>query len=242
MHTKILALAACTFLAAAAHADINGNPLTITATTATGLTATYNLTPSQGSWSNGGQDWTFTSGASWSHNFWASGQFLGTISSLSVTLYGDPQVNVNFSAFAGAVPTTFSFSSGVVNFAPIVGGTAAASAAITVADVDGNGASMSPLAPGGSMYQANFNGLVPAGINYASFFNGALSGAIGGSDSASQGPTVIPFAVTDISAAFSFELSANDLASGTSTFSIVPAPAGMMAVGLGLLTVTRRRR
>jgi hypothetical protein len=240
--TLVAALAASGLLAAAAHADITGDPLTITAITNSGLTSTYTLTPSQGTWSNGGQDWTFTSGAAWSHQFWASGQYLGTINSLSVSLYGDPQVDVNFSAFGGNVPTKFVFSSGLVSFAPIVGGTANASAGITIADVDGNGASMNPNTSGAAMYLANFNGNVPAGVNYASFFAPGLSGNPGASDSANQGPNIIPFAVTDISAQFDFMLSPNDLASGTSTFRIVPAPAGLGLVGMGLLLVGRRRR
>jgi hypothetical protein len=195
-----------------------------------------------GTWSNGGQDWAWQSSGSWSYQFWAAGQHLGTISNMSVSIFGDPQVDVNFSTFGGAVPSTFTFSSALLSFAPITGGTATATAGITVADINGDGSFINPVAPGQGMYQANFNGLVPAGVNYANFFPAPKFGAPGASDSDGLGPTVIPFAVTDMSAQFQFQLSANDLASGTSSFRIVPAPAGVFAVGFGLLAVGRRRR
>ena len=41
---------------------------------------------------------------------------------------------------------------------------------------------------------------------------------------------------------FSFTLSALDLASGTSTYEIVPAPGALALLGMGLVGVRRRRR
>ena len=243
MQKYILALGAAVALCTAAHADINGNPLTITATTLSGESVSWSLVPSAGQWSNGGQDWTYQSGSGWSREFWHESEFLGRVSNLTVNLFGDPQVDVNFSIFGGAVPAVFTFSSALVSFAPITGGTAQASAGITVADVNGDGlSSMGSVNPGDPLYRANFNGLVPAGTNYASFFAGGFAAGLGGSTSDSLGPTFIPFAVTDISAQFSFVLSPFDLASGTSTFQIVPSPAGLGAIAAGLLLVGRRRR
>jgi hypothetical protein len=233
----VLALAA-----AHASADVNGNPLTITATTASGLTSSWTLTPSMGTWSNDGQDWTFNSGAGWRREFWSGGEFLGGLDQLTVRFVADPEVHVNFSTFGGAVPATFTFSSALLSFAPISGGIATATAGITLADVDGNGAFMNPINPGDSMYQANFNGLVPAGTNYAAYFSSTKSAFPGNSDSANSGPTVVPFAVSSMSAQFAFGLSANDLASGTSTFRLVPTPGVAGVLGLGLLMANRRRR
>ena len=225
--------------AASVHADINGNPLVVTATTSTGLWSTWTLLPQMGQ--QVGEDWHFQSSSTWSYSFWDQGQYLGSITNLSVHLYGDPQVHVNFATVAGAVATNFTFSSALVSFPAIVGGTANASAGLTIADMDGNGVSLTGNNPGGFAYRADFNGLVPGGSNYASFFPG-LADPVGTSTNAFAGPSVIPGAVVDMSARFSFTLSANDLVSGTSSFEIVPAPAGAAALGLGLLAVGRRRR
>ncbi|HYE62685.1 MAG TPA: hypothetical protein VD997_11875 [Phycisphaerales bacterium] len=242
--TTLATLAAMTLAAGSALADVVGNPLTITATTASGLSATWTLTPGMGEWSNNGQDWSFTSGSTWRREFWAGGQLLGGLSSLSMNLIGDPQVHVNFTTFGGSVPATFTFSSALLTFAPITGGTADASAGITLADIDGDALSyVNPTSPGNGIYRATFNGMDPAGTNYTSFFNsGFTASGLGGSTSDSFGPTTVPYSVSSMSAQFSFVLSPNDLASGTSQFRLVPTPGAAGVLGLGLLAVARRRR
>ena len=53
----------------------------------------------------------------------------------------------------------------------------------------------------------------------------------------------MPGAVSDISSRFSFTLSANDIASGTSIFTVViPSPGSAALLGLGGLVAIRRRR
>ena len=59
-------------------------------------------------------------------------------------------------------------------------------------------------------------------------------------DTGSFQPTGID--VTSISASWDFTLSAFDSATGTSTFTIVPAPASAALLGLGGLAAARRRR
>jgi hypothetical protein len=227
------------FAASSARADITGNPLVVTASTSTGLSSTWVLLPTMGQ--TVGDDWHFQSSATWSYQFWDQGQFLGSINSLSVHLYGDPQVHVNFSTFAGAADTNFTFSSALVGFPSITGGTANASAGLTVADMNGNGVVLAGNNPGGFAYRADFNGMVPGGSNFASFFPG-LADPAGNSVNAFIPPTVVPASVVNMSAQFAFTLSANDLASGTSSFEIVPSPAGAVVLGLGLCAVGRRRR
>jgi hypothetical protein len=237
----VLAAALMGVAASFAHADLNGNPLVVTATTSTGLTATWNLTPEMGQFH--GPDWHFNSSTSWTYNFWSQGQLLGSISNLRVSIIADPQVNVSFTATAGLVDTNFTFSSTLLSFPAFAGGTAQASAGITVADLNGNGVTLTGNNPGGFAYRADYNGNVPGGTNYASFFPSVTGDpSSGNSVSANLGPTFIPASVGDMSARFAFTLSAGDLASGTSNFEIVPAPAGSVALGLGLLGVARRRR
>jgi hypothetical protein len=237
----VLAVAFLGAAASLAQADLNGHPLVVTATTSTGLTSTWNLTETMGQFH--GPDWHFNSSSGWSYNFWSQGQLLGTISNLNVSIIADPQVNVSFTATAGVVDTSFTFSSTLLSFPAFAGGTAQASAGITVADLNGNGVTLTGNNPGGFAYRADYNGVVPTGTNYASFFPSVTGDpSSGNSVSANLGPTFIPASVGDMSARFAFTLSAGDLASGTSNFEIVPAPAGAVALGLGLLGVSRRRR
>jgi hypothetical protein len=97
---------------------------------------------------------------------------------------------------------------------------------------------------GTDSYEANYNGLPPAGTNFASFIPGLVTVVPGDSDSDSDGTggfLPIPGAVTSMGSRFAFTLSADDSASGTSSFNIrIPEPASVMLVLAGLMALRRR--
>lgn len=174
------------------------------------------------------------------------GNVIATLSNPSVTIIADPVINVNFSVQAGNSDTVFTIHSGLLSFPQIDGAIGAASAGVTVTDVNGDGATISP--DGSNMYFAHYNGSYPAGTLFAALLPDALSaGAFQTNSTSDEFPGGGGFAniadpVVSMSAAWTFTVSAFDIASGTSTFVIVPAPAGLAALGIAGMCVSRRRR
>jgi hypothetical protein len=178
-----------------------------------------------------------------------AGTVIGTVRRLDAFLDSDPQANVTFGVMAGTSDTTFTLSSGLVSFAPITNARGRASASISLTDLNGNGATLTGLGSGGSRYRANYNGAVPGGTAFTNLLTGTeTAGSFASAtfnDSTPGGPGFIPIAgtVTDMSAQYNFTLSANDSASGTSVFVIVPSAgtAGLLAMA-GLVAFRRVRR
>jgi hypothetical protein len=179
---------------------------------------------------------------------------LGSILSAGFAYHADPSVSLSFAVTAAHVATTFTISSALLSFPSLANPDAAALASITVTDNESNGATMTPDLAGA--YLADYNGFVPAGSMFASFFTSALVAPAGGSasDSASIGPSTILASVHDMSARFSFTVSAGDTAAGTSTYcigdlqqcpsSVVPEPATawLLLTGVGVALRARRTR
>jgi MYXO-CTERM domain-containing protein len=158
-------------------------------------------------------------------------------------------VSLNFSVVAGATMTNVTVTSALVSFPPITVAEGRNSATMEVSDLDGNGVSASPVS--GGMYSAQYNGLAPSGTSFHDLLAAAVGTAVpGGSASASEAfpglGLYVPIVgtVNNISSRFNFVLTANDLASQTSTFRVqaVPAPGALVLLGLGGLAAARRRR
>ncbi len=166
---------------------------------------------------------------------------LATIDSLSVALDGDPAVTLNFAVTAGASATFVSVTSSTVAFAPISNGEAFATAALSLTDGNGNGASANGVFPGTKAYQARFNG----GSVFANLVSpvaaGPGSSSIGTERDPLAGTVVIPGSTTSIQSEFSFVLSARDSASGTSRFQVnipgnnIPEPSSWVLASLAVL-------
>lgn len=192
----------------------------------------------------------------------ALGDTGGFLQSLTVTLDGDPKVRVQFSVLAGATDTSFTITPlsstppgpSPVVFAPLVNPLATATAALTVTDFDGNGAWVSPGYQDGTFYKATYN----TNQTFASLIDRAINDPAPGNivaapDGSKTGDgfkawTTIPGSITSMTAEFKFTLSANDLASGTGSFTIVPVPepGSMLAMFTGIVgmagVLVRRRR
>jgi hypothetical protein len=176
------------------------------------------------------------------------GTLLATIDGFSLSYDGDPQIILNFAVTAGNANTAFSISSALVAFPSLTNPQASATAAITVTDNGTNGGTATGTFPGVKSYEATYNG--------GSLFADLVSPVIappGSSGIGSErfpvpiGSTIaIPGSVTSMAAEFSFVLTANDSASGTSNFTIiVPEPSSILlalAGGVALMFAVRRRK
>jgi hypothetical protein len=172
---------------------------------------------------------------------------LATINGFSVELDGDPGVSLGFAVSAAAVDTHITVTSSTVSFVPLVNPLAFATAAITVTDDDSSpsGATVTGLFPGSLAYRATYNGATTFADLVAPVSAATDSSAIGSGRFPLAGLTVIAGAVSSISSQFDFMLSANDSASGTSRFNVVPEPSSLALalVGfVGLAWQLRRRR
>ena len=166
---------------------------------------------------------------------------LGTINELSMSYKNDPVVTLGFLALAGATDTSFTFSSGGLTWSPsMINPTAIASAGVSFTDKDGNGASFSGDFSGGEAYQARYNATdtVWASLLSDDLIAGSWLTKVDGDDQSG----VINATVNEIDAIYKFTLSANDVASGTSTFRVIPEPATICLLGLGVLSLIKKRK
>jgi hypothetical protein len=119
-----------------------------------------------------------------------------------------------------AVPLNVTIGSDLVDFNMMPSAQGVASVGMTLTDGNGDGASVSGLAAGGSCSSYWFNGAAPQGQLFLEAIPG-LAAAPGMSSSSAQGTggfLPLPDAVGDMSLLFSFTLSPGDLVSGTSNY------------------------
>lgn len=159
----------------------------------------------------------------------------------------NPAVNLGFAMQAGNAPTTFTVKSALLSFATIPNASGRASAAFTVTDgFNDDGGTLSGLGTGagGGAYLAQVNGFVPGGANFAELVNQIQIPVMGGNNVSAAFPADYSFfpigAVSDMSTQISFDITANDLASGTSIFEIVPEPSALLLALAGLGVIRRR--
>jgi uncharacterized protein (TIGR03382 family) len=216
--------------------------MTITATSSLG-TGSFVVHLSDGTWTGDTWTWHSPTDAGWSYDIYdtTSGREIGAVTRLDCEMGGDPQANVTFGVMANNTLTHFSITSGLVSFAPINPASGRASASMTVTDLTGDGASA--IGTGGFNYHAMYNGATP----FANLLPGAVVAAPFSSNTANDAfPPVgfFPIAgpVSNMSSLYDFNLTANDSASGTSVYVIIPSPASGALLGLAGLAGLRRRR
>ncbi len=156
----------------------------------------------------------------------------------------DPKVQLNFVMIAGAGPgmTEFLLTSPLYTFDALVDPQAKAEIGINVTDTDNDGALLTPRAGNTGTSLSYYNGAMPGtGDIFAEILTEDIAAAplavAAGSDD--TGWQTINDTVSSISAAIHFDLSANDLASGASTYQVVPEPAGLVL--FAALALVRRR-
>lgn len=231
-------------LAASASAEISDIVLRIEATNALG-TAVYEGHLSDGQFYGGGEYIWESNAPIMMLN--QSGQVIASFNGARVRCIEDPIVQLNFSVSAGSLATTFTITSPLLSFPTLNPASGRATAGVTVTDTNGDGATMGADGQP-SLYTAHYNGAVPGGTTFADLLGASVAAAAFDSATASAsspgGGLYAPIAgpVSDMSARFRFTLTANDEASGTSSYEIIPAPGAVALMGVAGLFAGRRRR
>lgn len=244
---KVCALALVAgFGVSVASADITEEVLTLRATNADGKIGAIEINLADG-WfdSDGTYHWQQGDPMDVAAD---DGTYLGTLSDSAITIFEDPIISLNFNVQASNQNTIFQIDSGILSFAQIVNPVGAASAGVTVTDVNGDGATLSVEGGANSMYLASFDqGLGSAGDFASLLTNTVTAGAFQSASASDEFPGnggMIPLGqpIENMLAEWKFTVSPFDLASGTSTFVVVPAPVGLGLLGVAGLAAIRRRR
>jgi hypothetical protein len=180
----------------------------------------------------------------------AGGDIVATFGPASLISYTDPsrgilaQVNLAFAVQANqASDTDFTITSALLDNLSIASPAARASASFTLTDASPGGAVLTGLHGDGSSYLTQFNGFVPGGTTFTSMIPqmNAPSGSVFAAENfplAGFTPVGVPL-VTDMSSEVKFNLSAGDIASGTTNYLMIPEPASLLL--LSVVGLLRRR-
>jgi hypothetical protein len=209
-------------LVATAEAGVHGSAYSITATSANG-SATYVIQAPEGDHSY----WNWSTTERIEMRDPTSDNLIAVLNpnneGCEVHYVEDPVIGFAFAVQAGAVPTAFVFSSGELAFAAIPAPEGRASAAHTLTDFNGDGASLTPF--GLKSYHATYNVVTPF-ADLISAFGSPSYTSTPASESNPAGPGFLPIgvAVSSMRVDIDFVLSPFDLASGTSIYVIQSRP------------------
>ncbi len=167
------------------------------------------------------------------------------LQSMTVSVDADPRVSVEFHFTAGETGANITVTSDIVSFAMLPNCLGAATAALTLTDLDGDGA----MATGGYDNGCFFRAICNDTDTFCYLVDNPISAEAYSSNTALQTlpPWVDMNGIYNISAEFKFHLSPNDAASGTSNFVVMPVPEPGAIVSLftgivGLAGFAARRR
>jgi len=233
----VLALVAGSAMTGTASADISAVVFNITATTPSGsYPFEVMLDPSDVD-ENGDYFWNLGGPVGINDE---TGAQVFELQDASINIFADPSVSLNFNVLASQQNTVFSVNSAMLSFAALPNAIGRATAAVVVTDLNGDGATFTPT--GAGAYSSFYNGsngfqdLIGNVVTAAPHSTGTSDETFPTTGFANIGTTL-----TDISSDWNFTLSAGDLASGTSNFEVIPAPASTV-LGLIALAGLRRRR
>lgn len=166
-------------------------------------------------------------------------ELVAFVDSANTSIVSDPVISLGFALTAGTSDTSITISSAVLSFPTLDPAMGSASVGTTVTDVDGDASALvTGDGPDGGIYVATYNGATEFAellsmLEVTEAFDSV-------SDDAETGSLAIADPVSSMSTSFSFTLSANDAASGTSVFAVVPEPAGVLLLAVAGAFVRRR--
>lgn len=168
------------------------------------------------------------------------GTTLAWINELGLHMQEDPEIQLGFSVTTGVYATAFSFSSTIVGFSPIVNPLANANGSITVGSANNDklwGSYSSKV------FRTLYN-VDPEDGSGGSIFADIITAPPAQAPGAWEivSPQTIYDTVSNIHIKSQFFLSGSSIASGTSTFEVVPEPGTMALFGLGIMMLCRRKK
>jgi hypothetical protein len=149
---------------------------------------------------------------------------------IGIKVAGDPYIDFGFAAHAGLSNTHFSFTSNVLLINPALTN-AVASAWAQV--IPGMYASIVSGDFGSKVYRAEYNG--------GTVFADLVSAPVYGYGSEVAPSQSIPGQVSSMQVQWGLTVSAGGQASGLSHFDVIPEPASILLLGLGGLSLLRKR-
>ena len=209
-----------------------------------GQTGMFEVPQSAGTWNGQHFTWNLTEPVHIRSS--TTGQVLARVGEAHVFVIEDPVVEVFFSVASTQQNTSFTVTSPLLSFPTLNNAMGTASAAVSVTDLGGDGATLTPGNAGA--FNAQYNGQAPFGTPFADLLGLPVVAPAFSTVTASEefpgggGMVPIAAALDDISARWDFTLSPGDLASGTGVFTVIPAPAGLAVLGVAGLGLARRRR
>ncbi len=177
-----------------------------------------------------------------------TGNEIATVAELTVSYALDPAIYLHFSVVAGPALTNFTITSALQPVSPpIVDAYGRATSAFTLTDGPlGGGATLTGLEGGPAAYLAQYNGFVPGGTTFSAQIDQIIADPRGTRNMSVNDPDPVNYravgsAVSDMSAEIKFSLTGRDLASGTTTYEIIPEPAACLLLAAGAIGLRRRR-
>ena len=247
----VIALCALMLVPGVARADVPEVVFEITAE-AGDFAASFSVLAEWGEYDPATQTWSWT--LEDPYDFWHNSVFLGSLDTFTASVVDDPEVNLSFSVQSGPEDTAFYIASALLEVDPPIPGDLAegyAHASYTLTDFDGGSATLTGIGDTGGAYLAQYNGWAgdpfggPQGTTFAegifSMSAGLLETVTEDFDHPETGYLPIGETVNDMSSLVSFTLSAQDLASGTSSYVIIPEPGSLGLLAIGALALLRRR-
>jgi hypothetical protein len=242
-------LVAALLFVPAASAELSGNIFELQVCQNGTCVATY-FVPSEGTWNPQTQQYEWMLDQDVVFQNTATGEVFGELQhgtavvvQPSVGTRSDPQVHLNFVTVGGTTDTEFTVTSSLLNFAAMANPVGQSDVGINLTDRDGDGATLWAASGNNGVSFSHYNGLAPAGDVFSELLTSSVvvSNAYGSAsgDDDTGGYLPINDTVSSMSAQIHFMVTAHDLASGSSTFLIVPEPASLVL--LFALTLLRRR-